>query len=136
MSYVINKDVLFIKFLYINKCGENKLLTILLKCWWEKTKKFWEKRKMQANDRQEQKVARRTYIAYALPTGWVVNITWLVDVFFRLFHIIGALDSYPFSKIYHYYLLEIDIFTSVEFWFHRSCCRKRMWKIFGGKDIL
>ena len=66
---------------------------------------------MQANDRQEQKVARRTYIAYALPTGLVVNITWLVDVFFRLFQLIRALDSYPFSIIYYYYVLEIDIFV-------------------------
>ena len=37
------------------------------------------------NDRQEQKVARRTYyMAHALLTALVVNITWLVDVSFRL----------------------------------------------------
>ena len=44
-----------------------------------------EKRKMQENnDRQEQKVARRTYMAHALLTALVVNITWLVDVSIRL----------------------------------------------------
>ena len=36
------------------------------------------------NDRQEQKVARRTYMAHALLTALVVNITWLVDVSIRL----------------------------------------------------
>ena len=54
---------------------------------------------MQANDRQEQKVARRTYIAYALLTGCIVNITWLVDVCFRLLCFVNHNVLYPLHRL-------------------------------------
>ena len=72
---------IFHKIFLIN-CGENKLLKNLNVD--GRKQRDLEKRKMQANDRQEQKVARRTYMAHALLTALVVNITWLVDVSVRL----------------------------------------------------
>ena len=52
------------------------------------------------NDRQEQKVARRTYyMAHALLTALVVNITWLVDVSFRLLVYLDLKTLLPWFKL-------------------------------------
>ena len=62
----------------------------------------WEKRKMQENnDRQEQKVARRTYMAHALLTALVVNITWLVDVSVRLLVYPDLKTFLPWFELYY-----------------------------------
>ena len=60
-----------------------------------------EKRKMQENnDRQEQKVARRTYyMAHALLTALVVNITWLVDVSIRLLVYLDSKTFLPWFEL-------------------------------------
>ena len=66
------------------------------------------------NDRQEQKVARRTYMAHALLTALVVNITWLVDVSIRLLVYLNlktffvSIDSFE-SRI-TYSFIAIDFF--------------------------
>ena len=51
------------------------------------------------NDRQEQKVARRTYMAHALLTALVVNITWLVDVSIRLLVYLDLKTLLPWFKL-------------------------------------